>query len=124
MNNNRRLTRSTTNRMVGGVCAGLANYLGLDATLVRIVFLLLVFVAGVSPLAYLILWVIVPDENATNATWSQQVQQTFGEIQERATTAAHEVQSQVQKVTGGSSAPAASPDADQSGPSTGPTRRL
>ena len=41
MNPSRRITRSSTNRMLGGVCAGLANYLGVDPTLVRIGFVLL-----------------------------------------------------------------------------------
>ena len=36
MDPNRRLTRSTTDRMIGGVCGGLANYLNIDSTLVRI----------------------------------------------------------------------------------------
>jgi phage shock protein C len=123
MNSNRRLLRSNTDRMLGGVCGGLAQYFGVDSTLVRIVFLLLVFVAGVSPLAYLILWVVVPDEASAGGTWGQQVQHSLGEMQQRATSVAQEVQSQVQKVTGGASAPTNNPD-DQSGPATGPTRRL
>jgi phage shock protein C len=122
MNPNRRLTRSTTDRMVGGVCGGLASYLGMDSTLIRIVFVLLML-SGVSPLIYVVLWVVVPNETMTGGNWTQQVQQSLGEMQERATTVAHEVSSQVQKL---SSAHQASPPADDAGrgPSTGPTTRL
>ena len=124
MNPNRRLVRSSTDRMIGGVCGGLANYLGVDPTLVRIAFVLLVLAAGVSPLVYLILWVAIPSETSTASSWTQQVQQTFGEMQERATTAAHEVSSQVQKVSGSGNQPAPPASSEADGPTTGPTTRL
>ena len=46
--------------MIGGVCAGLADYLGLDPTIVRIVWVLMLFFAGFGILLYLILWIIMP----------------------------------------------------------------
>ena len=55
----KRLSRSN-NKMIGGVCAGIAEYLGLDPTLVRIVWVLLLFFAGFGILLYLILWIIMP----------------------------------------------------------------
>ena len=55
----KKLTRSN-NKMIGGVCAGIADYLGLDPTIVRIVTVLLVFFAGLSVIVYLILWIIMP----------------------------------------------------------------
>lgn len=58
----RRLYRSRTDRMLGGVCGGLGGYLGIDPTFVRIFFLLLVFWQGAGVLIYLILWVLVPAE--------------------------------------------------------------
>jgi phage shock protein PspC (stress-responsive transcriptional regulator) len=123
MNSNRRLTRSTTDRMIGGVCGGLATYLGVDPTLVRIIFVFLVL-SGVSPLLYVVLWVVVPSDTAIGGNWTQQVQQSLGEMQERATTVAHEVSNQVQKLssTGASQTPPA--DNSGNGPATGPTTRL
>lgn len=56
-----RLVRSTSDRMLGGVCGGLARYFGLDATIVRLVFVLAVL-SGLSPLIYLILWIVMPQE--------------------------------------------------------------
>jgi phage shock protein PspC (stress-responsive transcriptional regulator) len=56
----KRLTRSTTNKKIAGVCGGLAEYFDLDPTLVRVVWLLLVLFAGTGVLAYLILWIALP----------------------------------------------------------------
>ncbi len=56
----KQLRRSRSNKVIAGVCGGLAEYFGIDAVLIRIVFLLLVFAAGVSPLLYIILWVVMP----------------------------------------------------------------
>ena len=55
----KRLCRSN-NKMIGGVCAGLADYLGLDPTIVRVVWVLLVLFAGFGILLYLILWIVMP----------------------------------------------------------------
>ena len=55
----KKLSRSN-NKMIGGVCAGIAAYLGLDPTIVRIVWVLMLFFAGFGILLYLILWIIMP----------------------------------------------------------------
>jgi phage shock protein C len=44
-------------------CGGLARYFGIDSAIVRLVFVLLVL-SGVSPLAYLVLWIVMPEERA------------------------------------------------------------
>jgi len=56
----KRLMRSSTDKKVGGVCAGLADYFDLDPTLVRIVWLLAIFFAGTGFLIYIILWIALP----------------------------------------------------------------
>ena len=56
----KRLERSSQNKMIGGVCAGLANYMNLDPTIVRIGFLVALLVFGLGPLLYIILWVVMP----------------------------------------------------------------
>ncbi len=58
----KRLYRSNTDKMIAGVCGGLAKYLGVDPTVVRLVFLLLFFVGGSAIPIYLILWIITPQE--------------------------------------------------------------
>jgi phage shock protein C len=62
--NKSRLTRSS-NRVIAGVCGGLAEWLGWDIALVRLLYLLLsIFSAGFpGVLAYIILWIILPEEN-------------------------------------------------------------
>lgn len=59
----KRLTRSKSDRMLGGVCSGLARYFGLDAVLVRVIFAIAFFGAGVGFLPYILLWVIMPEED-------------------------------------------------------------
>lgn len=56
-----KLTRSRSDRILGGVCSGLARYFNIDTTIVRIVFVVAVL-SGVSPLLYLVLWVVMPEE--------------------------------------------------------------
>jgi phage shock protein C len=66
----RRLYRSRTERMIAGVCGGIAEYSNLDPTLVRVLFILLAFVTGGAMLlAYPILWLVVPEEPAP-AAWT------------------------------------------------------
>lgn len=58
----RRLVRSR-NRMLGGVCAGLADYAGLDVTLVRVLTVVAtVLGAGSLVIVYLALWILLPEE--------------------------------------------------------------
>jgi phage shock protein C len=59
----RRLVRRTGDKMLGGVCSGLADHLGLDPTLVRLLTVLVtVLGAGSVIIAYLVAWMIVPKE--------------------------------------------------------------
>ena len=58
----KRLFRSRTNVMLGGVCGGLAKYLNVDPTVVRLAFVLLLFIGGGGFWIYLILWFIMPME--------------------------------------------------------------
>ena len=59
---NKKLYRSRSNRVIGGVCGGLAQYLGVDPTVVRLIMALVTFVGGMSLLVYLIAWLIIPEE--------------------------------------------------------------
>ncbi len=63
---NRRWVRSQTDRVIGGVAAGLADYLNADTALVRIAWALLVpLTGGAAFLAYLVAWVVVPEAPIT-----------------------------------------------------------
>lgn len=54
------LTRNTDNKMIGGVCSGIADYFEIDPTLVRLGAVVFACVAGGGIVAYLIAWIIIP----------------------------------------------------------------
>ena len=58
----KRLYRSKKDRKIAGVCGGIAEYFDIDSTIVRIIALVLILV-GIAPavLAYLLLWIVVPE---------------------------------------------------------------
>jgi phage shock protein PspC (stress-responsive transcriptional regulator) len=58
--NNKRLYRDEQNKILGGVCSGVANYFGLDPVLVRVLW---IFLLGVNVLGYFILWIAVPSSS-------------------------------------------------------------
>jgi phage shock protein PspC (stress-responsive transcriptional regulator) len=63
----KRLFRDTDNAILAGVAAGFANYLGIDALLVRLIFIILVFVTvGWGVLVYILLWLLVPEARTSS----------------------------------------------------------
>jgi phage shock protein PspC (stress-responsive transcriptional regulator) len=58
----RKLYRSRTDRKLAGVCGGLGQYFNTDATLIRVLFVVLAVLGGSGPILYLALWIIVPNE--------------------------------------------------------------
>jgi phage shock protein C len=57
------LYRPRNGRMIAGVCAGLANRFGWDPTLVRVLAVVSIFLPGPQVLAYILLWIIMPNED-------------------------------------------------------------
>jgi phage shock protein C len=63
MNDRKQLIRPIEGRMIAGVCAGIGDYFGIDANIVRLVFAMLtIFSIGVGALVYLVAWAVVPEE--------------------------------------------------------------
>ncbi|MBM7624174.1 PspC domain-containing protein [Sporohalobacter salinus] len=60
MSFNDKLYRSTTDKMVAGVCGGIAEYFNIDSTIVRLIWILLFMGAGCGFIAYIICWVVIP----------------------------------------------------------------
>jgi phage shock protein C len=58
----KRLYRSTSHRVIGGVAGGLGDYLDIDPVLIRIAFVVALFFGGVGLLAYIIAWIIIPEQ--------------------------------------------------------------
>lgn len=69
MTDNRRLTRSK-NKMIAGVCAGIAEYFGWETTLFRVVFVLVSILSVAFPgiLVYVVLWVVMPRSDDSKTT--------------------------------------------------------
>ena len=57
----KKLYRSSKSREIGGVCGGMAEYFNIDPTIVRLVWIILLFISlGTAILAYIIAWIIIP----------------------------------------------------------------
>ena len=57
----KRLYRSRKNKVLGGVCGGLGEYFDIDPSLIRLIWLLVVFMGGSGVLIYIILWIVLPE---------------------------------------------------------------
>ena len=81
MANEKRLVRSRTDKMVGGVCGGIGEYFNIDPTLVRVVFAILVLIGVGSPLLlYLLLWIIMPAADSPRAMLPDAVNDAGGTV--------------------------------------------
>ena len=66
MNTDKKLTRSSTDKQVGGVCGGFARYFDLDTTIVRVGFIATtLFTGGAAALAYVAMLVVMPSDKKT-----------------------------------------------------------
>ncbi|MBI4304139.1 MAG: PspC domain-containing protein [Chloroflexi bacterium] len=89
----RRLYRSRTNRILWGVCGGLADYFGIDPTIVRLIAVLLVFAGGIGIIAYLVLAIIMPLEGTTATSPKETVRENVEEIGKATTELGREIRS-------------------------------
>lgn len=70
LSSGRKLYRKRSGRVLGGVCAGLADYSGLDVTTVRLISVVLMVASfSLFVLLYVVLWVIVPEEPQDGSVW-------------------------------------------------------
>lgn len=60
--NTKRLTRSTDDRTIAGVCAGIAEYFGIDPVLVRALFVVATLAGGPGLILYIVLWIVMPED--------------------------------------------------------------
>ncbi|PPJ23288.1 PspC family transcriptional regulator [Nocardia nova] len=58
----RRLTRSSSDKWIGGVCGGLAEYFGWNANVIRLLFVLSCLLPGPQFIVYLVLWIVIPKQ--------------------------------------------------------------
>jgi len=67
METTKRLYRSTKDKIIAGLCGGIANHFGIDPVIVRLIAVILFLISGWGFLAYLIGWIIVPKN--PNVEW-------------------------------------------------------
>ena len=89
----KRLYRSRSDRILWGVCGGLAKYFGIDPTIVRIIAVLSIFINGLGILAYIILAIVVPLEGSKAAEPKDTIKENVEEMKETASELGREIQS-------------------------------
>ena len=83
-----RLTLSSEDKIIAGVCGGLAAYLDIDSVFVRLAFVILLFASGIGLPIYVILWIVVPREGsdtgseAEKGTQTEVIQKNIGDMGE------------------------------------------
>ena len=60
----KKLYRSVEDRKIGGVCGGMAEYFDIDATIIRLLWIALLFAGGSGLIAYIAAWIIIPEKPA------------------------------------------------------------
>ena len=85
MTENKKLERNPMNKVVGGVCSGLADYFNLDVALVRVAFVIAALFASFGFWLYIILWIVLP-ENKLDINFqtppNNETRQTYGDTQQ------------------------------------------
>jgi phage shock protein C len=117
----KRLYRSERDRMLAGVCGGVGEFFGIDATLVRVVFVLLAFASGFGVIAYVVMWLIVPTESKTGAPAQEVPRAGLEEMREGVERGTRKARDSYDRWRGGSDAqpPAGPPPPPPPPPPTG-----
>ena len=89
----KRLYRSRSDRMIWGVCGGLAKYFDIDPTIIRIIAVLSIFLNGLGILAYIILAIVVPLEGSKATEPKDTIKENVEEMKETASELGREIQS-------------------------------
>lgn len=79
-----RLYRSDTDKVIGGVCGGLGEYLSVDPLLMRIAFAILAMASGIGLTLYILMWIFIPAVHADALTQKEVTRNNVQEIQEQA----------------------------------------
>jgi phage shock protein C len=101
----RKLYRSSSDRIISGVCGGLAEHFEIDPTLVRVIFIVLALMSGVGVIIYLALALLVPSEGKEEKSPKETIKEGAEEIGQKAKEVATEVGEGVKKVASRAKAP-------------------
>ncbi len=78
-----RITKSKTDKVIDGVCGGIAEYFGVDSVIVRLIFIVLVFLNGLGLILYIILVIIMPGAGQVDKPPKETIQENVQDIGER-----------------------------------------
>jgi len=95
----KRLFRSKDDRVIAGVCGGIAQYLGIDPTIIRIIFVLIFLTEGFGLMLYLILWVVVPEEDSVAKDSGEVMKENAQDIKENVRKATRDIKTEVKSDT-------------------------
>jgi len=98
---NKKLYRSNHDRMVAGVCGGLAEYFNIDPVIVRLLFVLSIFLGGFGILAYIILAIVLPQESSVVTEPAATIKENIHEFKDTAAQMGQEIRSTFHKDTTG-----------------------
>jgi phage shock protein C len=92
----KKLYRDEENLIIAGICSGLADYFGIDVTLIRIIFVLLLIGGGSGFLIYIVLWIMLPlkgDEKEVD--YEENIKKTVKDLGKKAKTMAKEIKKEI-----------------------------
>lgn len=89
--------RSKSERMLGGVCGGLSDYLGVDVTLIRVFFIVSAMASGLGIIFYLALWLTTPPQGQEALTRQESIRLGADEVKAQAGTLTQELQAALDK---------------------------
>ena len=100
---NKKLYRNEDGAMIAGVCGGLADYFDIDATLVRVIFVILLIGGGSGFLIYLVLWLITPMKNGEEIDFKEEASELLEKTAKKTKNMAKEIKKEIksQKRSGG-----------------------
>lgn len=82
--NIKKLYRSESDRVIAGVCGGIAEYFNFDPNILRLILFVISFVGGSGIILYFVAWLIIPSKSTKKSTGEDQIKQNAKEIRERA----------------------------------------
>lgn len=90
-----KLHRSETDRVIAGVCGGLAEYFNIDSTIIRLIFVLITIFGGSGILIYLVLWLVIPREGSSKNIPEEHIKENAAEMKFKAEKFADDIKGQM-----------------------------
>lgn len=91
----KRLVRTSKNKMLGGVAAGIGNYFDLDPNIIRFLFIVLTVFGGSGVLMYLLLWLLLPSDTSETSGGRDTMRENIGQMKETVQGFAEDIKKEV-----------------------------